>query len=71
MILYQKKVLLPGGSWHGNKGSEYCVRELVANINNQGIISMTMTAYQKFAFRVNILLFVDDKQAFYLTTSFE
>ena len=57
MILYQKKVLLPGGS-------EYCVRELVANINNRGIISMTMTAHQKFAFDVNILLFVDDKQAF-------
>ena len=62
MILYQKKVLLPGGSWHGNKGSEYCVCEL--NKNNQGIISMTMTAHQKFAFDVNILLFVDDKQAF-------
>ena len=25
---------------------------------------MTMTAHQKFAFDVNILLFVDDKQAF-------
>ena len=62
MILYQKKVLLPGGSWHGNKGSEYGVRELVANINNRGIISMT--AHQKLAFDVNILLFVDDKQAF-------